>query len=466
MTMIKKFMWRILAALLVIPYIASCDVALIPSDETDNFVNLAISDVGDGTFTINFQCGKNTETIEYAVRYAVNMKTDSVAFMSGELDNIIKIEPEEDGTASVSFDFSEPLDFGPYTVYAHAISESGETSDLAKQQVCALTTGATLEYVSRATYALKASYHGDGFIYSAYRQSKNNFYNTVSEYGYEKSLQGVRDYINDILETESPTDLTPAIDDGQTWYNSFFYSNYYEDEQYISQLESQIICFATSDGTKITGVYAFEIPLQETDPAAPKAGNLDIQPDFSEPRIYNSEIEGETEIQYNEAAYFPVNVHVGNNCEFYSCLPYYSESIWWSYIEQFRDIYTPTLTLEEATKWYMTSGIFSELRRWDSTYEVLLYDKQYSDKNVYYKFYYSESIIVACTVNWNNEVTLQLIPLEIPQEYIDKYVPEGYTDYSDYMDSFNNLSMADMPGLDKIPAVSETLQTKFLLEGK
>ena len=38
------------------------------------------------TRLLQFQCGKNTETVEYAVCYAVNMKTDSVAFMAGELE--------------------------------------------------------------------------------------------------------------------------------------------------------------------------------------------------------------------------------------------------------------------------------------------------------------------------------------------------------------------------------------------
>lgn len=103
------------------------------------------------TRLFQFQCGKNTETVEYAVCYAVNMKTDSVAFMAGELENIDRVTPQEDGTVSVTFDFSEPLDFGPYTVYARAISESGQASRFVKRQVCAMTTGPFIEHLSRAT---------------------------------------------------------------------------------------------------------------------------------------------------------------------------------------------------------------------------------------------------------------------------------------------------------------------------
>lgn len=103
------------------------------------------------TRLFQFQCGKNTETVEYAVCYAVNMKTDSVAFMAGELENTDRVTPQEDGTVSVSFDFSEPLDFGPYTVYARAISKSGQISRFVTLHVCALTTGFTVEYLSRMT---------------------------------------------------------------------------------------------------------------------------------------------------------------------------------------------------------------------------------------------------------------------------------------------------------------------------
>ena len=107
------------------------------------------------TRLFQFQCGKNTETVEYAVCYAVNMKTDSVAFMAGELENTDRVTPQEDGTVSVTFSSEQlsasPDNPGPYTVYARAISESGQASRFVKRQVCALTTGFTVEYLSRMT---------------------------------------------------------------------------------------------------------------------------------------------------------------------------------------------------------------------------------------------------------------------------------------------------------------------------
>ena len=176
-------------------FTVSCEKEETPADDPENFVKISISGVSDGHFTADFQAGKNTKTIEYAVCHAVNMKADSVAFMEGSLDNIQQAVPGEDGKASIPFDFSDPLDFGPYTVYARAISESGQASRFVKEQVCALTTGVTVEHVSRARYKMKTSYHGADFIVAGYRQSKQNFFSTLDRYGYEQSLEGIADYI-------------------------------------------------------------------------------------------------------------------------------------------------------------------------------------------------------------------------------------------------------------------------------
>ena len=208
-------------------FTVSCEKGETPADDPENFVNLSISDVSDGHFTVDFQAGKNTETIEYAVCRAVNMKADSVAFMEGSLDNIQQAIPEGDGKISVHFDFSNPLDFGPYTVYARAISESGQASRFVKEQVCALTTGVTVEYVSRARYKMKTSYHGKDFIIAGYRQSKQNFFRNLERNGYEQSLDGIVDFImNDATESVQNgwLDLsTPIFNNRQSWEEQFFW---------------------------------------------------------------------------------------------------------------------------------------------------------------------------------------------------------------------------------------------------
>ena len=84
----KKFI-VMCAALLPL---ASCgllddDKEITPSGD-DNYVSVSVSDVKDGYFKLDFECGEGTQTIEYAVCRAVNMKTDSVAFKAGELDGV------------------------------------------------------------------------------------------------------------------------------------------------------------------------------------------------------------------------------------------------------------------------------------------------------------------------------------------------------------------------------------------
>ena len=144
--------------------LASCglldDDKEITSSGDDNYVSVSVSDVKDGYFKLDFECGEGTQTIEYAVCRAVNMKTDSVAFKAGELDGVQRIELSDSVTvATVEYDCSEPLDFGPYTVYARAVSSTGEVSAPVKAQVCALTTGVTpimeMDLLSICTEVLK-----------------------------------------------------------------------------------------------------------------------------------------------------------------------------------------------------------------------------------------------------------------------------------------------------------------------
>ena len=84
--------------------LASCglldDDKEITSSGDDNYVSVSVSDVKDGYFKLDFECGEGTQTIEYAVCRAVNMKTDSVAFKAGELDGVQRIELSDSVTVA------------------------------------------------------------------------------------------------------------------------------------------------------------------------------------------------------------------------------------------------------------------------------------------------------------------------------------------------------------------------------
>lgn len=301
-------------------FAVSCEKGETQTDAPENFVNISISGVSDGHFTANFQAGKSTETIEYAVCRAVNMKADSAAFMDGSLDGIQQVVPGEDGKVSVPFDFSKPLDFGPYTVYARAISESGQASRFVKEQVCALTTGLTVEYVSRAKYKMEASYHGSDFIVNGYRQSKQNFFSTLDRYGYEQSLNGIVDYIMNEAKQDAQDgwlDLsTPIFNDGQAWEEQFFWDLDSGNSSYTCR-DDQIVGFVTSDGTKITGAYAFEIPLQEYDPSIPLPDSMKVEIDFSQTVTETGEWNDGGGTATTTYEYFPVEISMGDDYEHY-----------------------------------------------------------------------------------------------------------------------------------------------------
>ena len=74
------------------------DKEITPSE---NYVSVSVSDVRDGYFKLDFECGEGTRTIEYAVCRAVNMKTDSVAFKAGEMDGVQRIELSDGATAAI-----------------------------------------------------------------------------------------------------------------------------------------------------------------------------------------------------------------------------------------------------------------------------------------------------------------------------------------------------------------------------
>ena len=283
----------------------SCEKWGNNADDPENFVNLSISDVSDGHFTVDFQAGENTKTIEYAVCYAVNMKADSVAFMEGSLNNIQQVSPGEDGKVSVPFDFSDPLDLGPYTVYARAISESGQVSRFVKKQVCALTTGITIEYVSRSHYRMKTSYHGNESILVAYRLTEER----MNSYG---GMEGFNDYVIQDASSRLPAE-NPAYYNGEEFYCQFqdTYKDYDSGENISPYPSDQWFWFVTSDGTEITGVHAFKIPLQEYDTSIPLPDSVKVTVDYSSPSTFTEEYEGTTYFY----EYFPVEISMGNNID-------------------------------------------------------------------------------------------------------------------------------------------------------
>ena len=147
-------------------------------ENEDYFLKTEITDVGKGCFTVNFDCGEDVATIKYAIGYAVDMYKDSISFKENKLADIIEITPEN-GKVSVPFDFTEPFDFGPFTIYARSVTASGNESPVIKTQVCALPAGLTIEYLSRARLDMRTSYHGNEtvvFINSVHQQTIDEDY--------------------------------------------------------------------------------------------------------------------------------------------------------------------------------------------------------------------------------------------------------------------------------------------------
>lgn len=407
-------------------FAVSCEKGETQTDDPENFVNISISGVSDGHFTANFQAGKSTETIEYAVCRAVNMKADSAAFMDGSLDGIQQVVPGEDGKVSVPFDFSKPLDFGPYTVYARAISESGQASRFVKEQVCALTTGLTVEYVSRAKYKMEASYHGSDFIVNGYRQSKQNFFSTLDRYGYEQSLNGIVDYIMNEAKQDAQDgwlDLsTPIFNDGQAWEEQFFWDLDSGNSSYTCR-DDQIVGFVTSDGTKITGAYAFEIPLQEYDPSIPLPDSMKVEIDFSQTVTETGEWNDGGGTATTTYEYFPVEISMGDDYEHY----FYGHFTgnFYDFVYEYDGLmdrfgYLFGQNEEEMLKWYFTSGGFSYTlgtEKIDSSllgfHGITVYSNGETVED-----YYPEITIVACPVNWNDESVLGITVVQIPEEYL------------------------------------------------
>ena len=396
-------------------FAVSCQKLGTQADDPENFVNLSISDVSDGHFTVDFQAGKNTKTIEYAVCYAVNMKADSVAFMEGSLDNIQQVSPGEDGKVSVSFDFSDPLDLGPYTVYARAISESGQVSRFVKKQVCALTTGITIEYVSRSHYRMKTSYHGNEFILVAYRLTEEN----MNSYG---GMEGFNDYVIQDASSYLPAE-SPIYHNGEEFYNQFqdTFKDYDSGEMISPYPSDQWFWFVTSDGTEITGVHAFKIPLQEYDTSIPLPDSVKVTVDYSNPFTLTEEYVDGTTYFYE---YFPVEISMGNNTDSYILFNFgLTEE---EFMEYFREniVGQHPLTEDEMLKWYLTGGAYYKdyehlfiTNNGIAEHDFWFHLRVTQDGEIINESFNTSIKLIICPLNWNDETTICFVEFEVPEEY-------------------------------------------------
>lgn len=400
----KKKLMLMCAALLPL---ASCGLLDDGKDNTpsegDNFVTISVSDVRDGYFKLDFECGEGTQTIEYAVCRAVNMKTDSVAFKAGELDGVQRIELSDSVTvATVEYDCSEPLDFGPYTVYARAVSSTGEVSAPVKAQVCALTTGLTVEYVSRAWFQLAASYHGDEYICTIFHGSKRSIFSWYG--GMDGFLEYMRNYEHDLT--------SPYMSGDGVFRNQF---KYYYDET-TTGLDDQIIGFVTSDGSRITGVHVMELPLQEKDPSIALPDSLEVTIDWSAPKIDADGIR-----------YLDCNVAKGENTDvyFWICWAMGEDELWTFGEELLASWYPLVTTVEEAVRWNIISGLFAYGNIWylEDIESPIDFNGVLEDGTV---FSVKQCVAIGCPVNSNGEPgPLSVIEINIPDEWFEDGEPEA-----------------------------------------
>lgn len=370
----------------------SCD--WINPDDPDNYVRLSVTDVSNGRFTVNFDCGKNTGTVEYAVCRAVNMWKDSAAFAAGTLENVSTVTPA-DGKASVPFDFSDPLDIGPYTIYARAVSAYGSISPFVKEQVCALTAGLTLDYFSRARYDMTVRYHGDETIITIWRLASHTMYEI-----YGGSIEKLKQAM---LEGSSSDYVYP---DGFVYIDQC--RQYIDLETEKTGLdEKTIVGFVTSDGTSRTGAYVMELPLPDKDPSIPLPEDLTIEYDMAE-RLTDED-------GYN---YIVSDITKGRNTDLYFLTTFEGtkEDIL-NFGEELVKAWPQFLsTPEEALRWNITSGLFaysSSIMKIDDIPEYRLYysGNDYEVRNL---------VIVGCPVNINGEYgNLSIVQVDFPDDWFD-----------------------------------------------
>lgn len=399
----------ILAPAMAFSTIVSCDGLKnndnLPGNQ-DNFAAISISNVSDGKFTADFSCGEDTRTIEYAVCRAVTMYKDSTAFAEGDLKGIETVNAEN-GKASVSFDFSDPLDFGPYTVYARAVSSEGEKSAVAKAQVCALTTGLTLEYFSRAWYKMKASYHGDEFIVYTWRTTSKGL-----EDQYGGNIEKLKE---DLLNIEY-SGQEPILEDGGEYAEQCrYYLDYEKGNTGLD--EKMIVAFVTSDGTDITGAYVIEMPLPERDPSVPLPENVNIEFDTSKP--YTEELEYDGGIIKQEYILADISKGSGTDCYFLVNFGKTEEENL-AFGEELLEMYPYFSSAEEALRWNIISGLFG--------YSGIMGIKDIDGYKVYFRsempdgtgYESRTSTYITIAVNSNGEPgPLTMHTVNFPDEWFD-----------------------------------------------
>ena len=367
-------------------------------ENEDYFLKTEITDVGKGCFTVNFDCGEDVATIKYAIGYAVDMYKDSISFKENKLADIIEITPEN-GKVSVPFDFTEPFDFGPFTIYARSVTASGNESPVIKTQVCALPAGLTIEYLSRARLDMRTSYHGNEtvvFINSVHQQ-------TIDE-DYGGDIDNYIGIIKEIVVRNGYCDYPIEKDKKVTFRNT----------------EKQYVIFFTYNGTDIDS-YFFHTEQPEVNPDILLPSPLTIDEFVPVTTLYPDE-----GITYTMES----NVTMGSNTDLYANVFTYEETLNIIIEEarlQFPDFYG-NMTDEEIiiSLISFTGPLALGDNNSNFTYEDghigLFVGDSASEDN------YGETfVLVACPINWNWEPgKLQIVSFDVPQkEEFPEPVPAG-----------------------------------------
>lgn len=413
---VKKSFTALAAAVsiaLLIIVTASCEDLFNKNGEPgnqNNFAEMTISDVSEGKFIVNFSCGEDTRSVEYAIGRAVNMGKDSVAFAAGKMDGT-KIAEPIDGKISVPFDFSNPLDIGPYTVYARAISASGEVSTPVKAQVCALKAGLTLEHLSRSYYGVKASYHSDEFITVLYCMTSYNFNNYYD--GSEENLK------NEMIKN---SDTEPIMQDGYIYMAPCLYYMDY-DKRVTGLDEKMILGFVTHNGSGITGAHVIELPLPEKNPSVPAPDEGTIEIDMSQ--TFTDEYGGN---------YVKVNVSKGSGTEifFYVQFSDTKDGVL-QFGKELMENWPFFSSPEEALRWNIISGLFGYrgIAYLDDIEARIFYSGKDLETGEPYEI--RNTVLLYCPINSNGEPgELQIVQFTPPEDWFSgtpaaclKTKPEG-----------------------------------------
>lgn len=127
------------AAIACISILASCNKNGAETEE-DYALDLRFSDINTSGFNIVFTSGSDVSTVEYAVCSFATMKSDMAAFESGTLEGTVSL-PIENAETTVNI----PCDsYGPYVVYARAVSMNGVTGETLRKNVAAAEAGVTI----------------------------------------------------------------------------------------------------------------------------------------------------------------------------------------------------------------------------------------------------------------------------------------------------------------------------------